>query len=191
MKLLRKRLTPLFYGLALCLPLGLKLGVPVIIVQGERLGLFADRSGVDTSGSDYTVDEVHGFLLTAHQPGQPPVQFRLVGLAESDERWQREATGILSMLLEASRNQVKVTLLDSDPAAALPIALVQLPTGTYIQDIVLSDGVAKLDSATLGQMPRAAAAALQQAQAFAQGQHKNIWAKTTLSSGHHDSDPYV
>ncbi|MGB3199818.1 MAG: hypothetical protein WBA99_02880 [Nodosilinea sp.] len=190
MKPHQNRLTPLLYGLALCLPLGLKLGVPLLLVQGERLGLFAGRLGVDPSGSDYTVDEVHDFLLTAHRPGQPPVQFRLAGLAESDKRWQGEATGILSMLLEASRNQVKVTLLDSDPAAALPIALMQLPTGTYVQDILLSDGVAELDPAQLGEMSKEVVDLLQQAQAVAQGQHKNIWAIGT-SGIHHDSGQKV
>lgn len=177
MKLLRKRLTLLLYGLALCLPLGLKLGVPVILVQGDRLGLFTDRSGVDTSGSDYTVDEVHNFLLTAHRPGQPPVQFRLAGLAESDKNWQGEATGILSMLLEASHNQVIITVANPDPSRSPANALVQLPTGGYIQQILLSDGVAKLEPRQLDRIPAEIVQMLRQAELSAQAAHKNVWSQ--------------
>ncbi|MBE9109282.1 hypothetical protein IQ273_07620 [Nodosilinea sp. LEGE 07298] len=173
MKLLRKRLTPLLYGLALCLPLGLKLGVPLVLVQGERLGLF----GSSSSDAVYTVDRVDGFMVTAHLPHQPPVQFQLAGLAESDERWQREATGILSMLLEASHNQVIITVAKPKQSSSPANALVQLPTGGYIQQILLSDGVAQLEPRQLDGMSAEIVQMLQQAELSAQAAHKNIWSQ--------------
>ncbi len=178
MKLLRKRLTPLLYGLALCLPLGLKLGVPLVLVQGERLGLFAQRSDADSSSEAvYTVDRVDGFMVTAHLPHQPPVQFQLAGLVEPDKRWQGEATGILSMLLEASHNQVVVTVSKPEQSRSPANALVQLPTGGYIQQILLSDGVAKLEPRQLAGIPAEIVQMLQQAETSAQAEHKNIWSQ--------------
>ncbi|MFE4106688.1 hypothetical protein ACFVKH_10405, partial [Almyronema epifaneia S1] len=86
-------LTPLLYGLALCLPLGLKLGVPLALEQGERLGLLGNLAGDRSPANLYMVDSIQGLLLTVHQPNQPSVQLQLAGLTESDERWQDGATG--------------------------------------------------------------------------------------------------
>jgi hypothetical protein len=92
----------------------------------------------------YTVDGVQGLLLTVHQPNQPSTQIQLAGLTAPNERWKEEATGILSMLVQASHNQVKVSFTESRPFDSSVNALVQLPTGAYGQQILLSEGVAPI-----------------------------------------------
>jgi hypothetical protein len=178
MKPLQKRLTPLLYGLALCLPLGLKLGVPLALEQGERLGLLGNFVGDRTPENLCTVDSFQGLLLTVHQPNQPPVQLQLAGLTEPDERWQDEATGILSMLVQASQNQIKVSFTEPGNPDSAASALVQLPTGAYVQQILLSEGVTQIDRTQLNKIPTETAQILQQAEASARAEHKNIWSRS-------------
>ncbi len=177
MKPLRKRLTPLLYGLALCLPLGLKLGVPLALEQGEQLGLLGNLAGDRLSGNLYTVDSVQGLLLTVHQPNQPTVQCQLAGLTEPDERWRDEATGILSMLVQASQNHITVSFIKPKQPDSAANGLVQLPTEAYVQQILLSEGVAQLDRTQLDGIPTETALMFQQAEASAKAEHKNIWSK--------------
>jgi hypothetical protein len=98
------------------LPLGLKLGIPLALEQAERLGLFGSLPGNGSSNDLYTVDGVQGLLLTVHQPNQPSIQIQLAGLTAPNERWTDEATGILSMLAQASQNQVKISFTEPGPA---------------------------------------------------------------------------
>jgi hypothetical protein len=144
MKSRYKWLTPLLLGVSLCLPLGLKLGIPLVLQQGENLGLFETLPGSGSPNDFYTVDGVQGLLLTVHQPNQPSTQIQLAGLTAPNERWKEEATGILSMLVQASHNQVKVSFTESRPSDSSVNALVQLPTGAYGQQILLSEGVAPI-----------------------------------------------
>jgi hypothetical protein len=177
MKPLRKRLTPLLYGLALCLPLGLKLGVPLALEQGEQLGLLGNFVGDRLSDNLYTVDSVQGLLLTVHQPNQPTVQCQLAGLTKPDERWQDEATGILSMLVQASQNRVTVSFTEPKQPDSIASALVQLPSGAYVQQILLSEGIARIDRTRIDRIPTETAQILQQAEASAKAEHKNIWSR--------------
>jgi endonuclease YncB( thermonuclease family) len=120
---------------------------------------------------------IQGLLLTVHQPNQPPVQLQLAGLTEPDERWQDEATGILSMLVQASQNQVTVIFPEPEQPYSTASALVQLPTGAYVQQILLSEGVAQLDRAQLNEIPTEIVQMFQQAEALAKAEHKNIWSR--------------
>ena len=54
-------------------------------------------------------------------------------------------------------------------------ALVELPNGTTLQQVLLEDGVAKLDDSTLEGLSSPEVTVLQEAQATAKSQHKNIW----------------
>jgi hypothetical protein len=56
MKSRYKWLTPLLLGVSLCLPLGLKLGIPLVLQQGENLGLFETLPGSGSPNDFYTVD---------------------------------------------------------------------------------------------------------------------------------------
>jgi hypothetical protein len=113
MKSRYERLTPLLLGVSLCLPLGLKLGIPLALEQVERLGLLGSLPDSGSPKDVYTVDGVQGLLLTVHQPNQPSIQIQLAGLTAPNERWKDEATGILSMLVQASHNQVMVSFTES------------------------------------------------------------------------------
>jgi hypothetical protein len=171
----RKYLIPALYGMALSLPLGVRVGVPLVLVQANKLGLFAEPSGTQAAGSVYTVDGLEGFVLTVHQPHQPKIRVQLAGLIESDGRWGEEATSIVAMLLEASQYQVKVQVITPAQGSSPAIALVKLPTGTYLQQILLAIGVAELDQQQVSMLPIEAAEAFQQAQVIAQSERKNIW----------------
>lgn len=171
----RKYLIPALYGVALSLPLGVRVGVPLVLVRAEKLGLFADSSSTQTADSVYTVDGLEGFVLTMHKPHQRPIQVQLAGLIESDGRWEEEAASIVAMLLEASQYQVEIEMIEPVQGSSPAIALVQLPTGTSLQRILLSIGVAELDQQQLSRLPDEVAEAFQQAQAIAQSERKNIW----------------
>jgi endonuclease YncB( thermonuclease family) len=177
MKSRYKRLTPLLLGVSLCLPLGLKLGIPLVLEQGERLGLFESLPGNRSSKDLYTVDRVQGLVITLHQPNRPSIQIQLAGLMVPNERWKDEATGILSMLVQASQNQVTVSFTEARVSDSPANALVQLPTGTYVQQILLSEGVAWLDLASVKRLPPEIVQILHNAEASAREEHKNIWSQ--------------
>ncbi|MFE4105929.1 thermonuclease family protein [Almyronema epifaneia S1] len=145
--------------------------------QGERLGLLGNLAGDRLSDNLYTVDSVQGLLLTVHQPNQPPVQCQLAGLTEPDERWRDEATGILSMLVQASQNRVTISFTETKQPDSVASALVQLPTGAYVQQILLLEGVAQLDRTQPNSLPTETAQMFQQAEALAQAERKNIWSR--------------
>jgi endonuclease YncB( thermonuclease family) len=177
MKSQYERLTPLLLGVSLCLPLGLKLGIPLALEQVERLGLLGSLPDSGSPKDVYTVDGVQGLLLTVHQSNQPSIQIQLAGLTAPNERWTDEATGILSMLVQASHNQVMVSFTESRSSDSSGNALVQLSTGAYVQQILLSEGIAQLDRTQLTGIPTEIVEMLQRAEASARSEHRNSWSK--------------
>lgn len=117
---------------------------------------------------------LQGKVLTVEQPGESPQTVQLAGIAPASERWQAEANGVIAMLLESNQGQVSVELLSQTPFGTR-LAVIELPNGTTLQEILLEDGVAKLDSDSLKTLPPEVVTTLKQAQASAQLQHKNIW----------------
>ena len=120
------------------------------------------------------VVSVQGSTLSVKVPGQSPQTIQLAGIAPADKHWQEETTGVISALLESTRGQVSVNTMGRSPSGEAS-ALVELPNGTTLQQVLLEDGVAQLDNDSLSRFPADVSAKLQAAQAAAQSQHKNIW----------------
>ena len=158
-------------GAAICLPLVLKLSVPAIL-SNRRIEPFLPNA---SSAMDQVVS-VQGSTLSVEKSGQAPQDITLAGIAPAGEHWQSEANGIISALLESTQGQVSVASIERSPSGEAS-ALVELPSGTTIQQVLLEDGVAKLDDATLKLFPADVATKLQTAQSLAQAQHKNIWSE--------------
>lgn len=156
-------------GAAVCLPLALKLGVPAVLSSRRVESLLASGR----SEMDY-VTSVQGDVLTVEQPGESPQAMQLAGIAPASEHWQAEANGVISMLLESNQGQVSVESL-GQTSSDTHLAIIKLPNGTTLQEILLKDGVAKLDSDSLETLPPEVSTTLKQAEALAQSQHKNIW----------------
>lgn len=98
----------------------------------------------------------------------------MAGLAPSSPRWQAEATGVLTLLLQASDGKVSIQTMHSTQARQT-VALVALPNGTLLQQILLAQGLAKLDRQQISDLPPDIQIVLQQSQASAQQEHKNTW----------------
>jgi endonuclease YncB( thermonuclease family) len=157
----------LLWAIALSLPFVLKFSLPAIL-HGQRLAIAAPNE------SFYRVQTIQGHTLTVVAPNGSTQQIQLAGLASSPSRWQREATGILTLLLHASEGQVSIQTMSPNPAGQT-VALVKLPNGTLLQQILLAQGLAKLDPHQRSDLPPDVQIALQQAQASAQKEHKNAW----------------
>lgn len=159
----------LLWTIALLLPIGLKLGVPTLL---QKQSTFASQNS-----SFYVVEAITGNHLTVCAPNGSIQSIRLAGLAPLPAHWQHEATGVLATLLQASSRQVSVTTIAYPPSRQI-LALVKLPNGTLIQTILLTEGLAKLDSQQVSSLPPDVLTSLQQAQRSAQQQHKNLWGKS-------------
>ena len=159
----------LFCGVALCLPLALRLGIPAILSSRRVEPLLP----LSHSEMDHVLS-VQGEVLTVEQPGKSPEAIRLAGISPANKHWQAAANGVISTLLESNQGQVSVTPVESFDNSGNS-ALIRLPNGTTLQEILLEDGVAKLDEIGLDAVPDDVATTLQKAQAAAQAQHKNIW----------------
>jgi endonuclease YncB( thermonuclease family) len=157
------------WAIALSLPFVIKFSIPAIL-HGQRLAI------ATSSESFYRVQSIQGHTLTVAAPKGSTQQIQLAGLASSPYRWQREATGILTLLLQASEGQVSIQTMPHNPAGQTG-ALVQLPNGALLQQILLAQGLAKLDPHQRSDLPPDIQIALQQAQTSAQQEHKNIWGK--------------
>ena len=157
----------LLWAIALSLPFVLKFSIPAIL-HGQRLAI------ARPSESFYRVQSSQDYRLTVLAPNGSTQQIQLVGLAPSSPRWQREAMGILTLLLQASEGRVSIQTMPHNQAGQT-MALVKLPNGTLLQHILLAQGLAKLDPRQLSDLPPGVQIALQQAQASAQQEHKNTW----------------
>ena len=156
----------LFGGVALCLPLALKIGIPGLL-SSRQMGTLLPAAN---KGMDQVVS-VKGSTLTIQAPGQPPQPIQLAGIAPASEYWQAETTGVISTLIESTHGQVSVSPMGRSSSGESS-ALIELPNGTTLQQVLLEDGVAKLDSDSLSRFPADLSAKLQAAQALAQAQRK-------------------
>ncbi len=156
----------LLWAIALLLPIGLKSGIPALLYEQSTLA--------SSNSSFYNVQAIAGNHLTVRAPNGSTQLIQLAGLSLLPPRWQHEATGVLSALLQVSGGQVAVTITTST-SDGRTLALVKLPNGTLIQTILLSEGLAKLDYRQLTNLPPDILTSLQQAQSAAQQQHQNLW----------------
>lgn len=161
--------------LALCAtllfaPLGLKLGAVPILHQMEQLGWI----NVSEDQSFYKVEAIEQGVLRLQAPDRSHKQVRLVGLTMSD-RWRGQAEGVLLMVLNAAGARVR--LMGEQ-------GLIALPNGTLLQEVLLADGLAKLDAKSLPTFPQSIRDRLQKAETAARAQHKNIWGEPQAALAH-------
>lgn len=156
---------------AIALPLTLKFGIPAVL-SNRRVEPLLDSS----NSAMAQVLSFDGETLIVEQPGRPPESMHLAALSPLEPHWQAEANKVFSLLLEANKGKVSVV-----PVAPLSsptnLALIELPNGTTLQEVLLSNGIAKLNQNGLDAVPSDVATTLQEAQATAQAQHKNIWSE--------------
>lgn len=164
------------FTIMLLLPLGLKLGFPAVLVQAEQAGLLQPFIKSQIS-SAYTVKVIAlkpNLMLTVHTPEKSSITVRLLGLQAANEQWQSQQAGTIAMLLQASN--VQVALLNIQPIKPREVAaIVALPNGTSLQEVLLEDGLAELEPSQLSQLPQDTTQRLQQAETEARKQRKNIW----------------
>lgn len=172
---MKPRLVALF-SVMLLLPLGLKLATPILLKQGMEL---RNVLPFGSTQQQYIVESVEGYTLTLRTRNQTQFKVRLAGLQSGSEYWQRQAAAVTAILLHSSGAEVQlknIQFLDSSEEAQ---AIAQLPNGTPLQQVLLADGLAKLDYAQLKQLPLQFAQPFQKAEASARSQQKNIWASVS------------
>ena len=164
----------------LCVPLGLKLGVPTLLHQADQAGwlekLYPQNQSLDT------VESIQDGIFRLKKPSGEILRVKLAGLV-LDEPWQSQAEGVMAMLLRPAQAKVMVShtqLAQND----ITEAIVSLPNGTPLQEILLADGLAKLNPSTLKTLPGTLILRLQQAEANAKLQHKNVWGDPRYASPH-------
>ncbi|MBM0744916.1 thermonuclease family protein (plasmid) [Phormidium sp. CLA17] len=164
---------PLFYFCValLLLPFGVKLGVPTWVPLAEHL----ERQFSQSSTPRDTVERVRGEVWTLRASDQSQQQVTLAGIMPIDSKWQAQANGVIAILLQSSHQQVDLTITQAIGKGEVARAIAQLPNGTSIQQVLVADGLTKLDKTQLSQLPDEVRNALQQAQTSAQQQRKNIW----------------
>lgn len=156
----------LVYGslIGLLLPIGIRWGIPELAQSARRARLLSPQS------AEATTIAIYGNIWQISSPQHGSRTFQLAGLKPITPIWQAQANSVAMMLIQASQNQVDIQFLPPDSS----LAIVRLPNGTLLQEILLAQGLAELDS-TQKDLPTDIAHALQQAQLTAQQQHKNFW----------------
>lgn len=122
----------------------------------------------------YRVESIQQGVLRLQAPDRSYKAVRLAGLTMSD-RWQGQAEGVVLMVLNA--DGARVRLIDEG-------GLIALPNGTLLQEVLLADGLAKLDANRLSSFPRSIRDRLQKAEAAARAQHKNVWGDSQTVLAH-------
>jgi hypothetical protein len=168
------------FALMLCVPLGLNLAVPTLLHQADRAGwlekFYPQNQSLDT------VESIQNGILRLKKPTGEVLRVKLAGLV-LDAPWQSQAEGVMAMLLRPAQAKVMVShtqLTQND----ITEAIVSLPNGTPLQEVLLSDGLAKLNLNTLNTLPENLVLRLQQAEANAKLQHKNVWGDPRHASPH-------
>lgn len=156
----------LLYGslIGLLLPVGIRWGIPELAQSAQRSRLLSPQT------TESTTISVHGTTWQIASPQHPPRTIQLAGLKPIAPVWQDQANSVAMMLIHASQNQVDIQFLTTNSS----LALVRLPNGTLLQEILLAQGLAELDP-NQKDLPIDVVHALQQAQLTAQQQHKNFW----------------
>ncbi|MGG6269080.1 hypothetical protein ACQ4M3_32935 [Leptolyngbya sp. AN03gr2] len=168
------------FALMLCVPLGLKLAVPTLLHQADR-ARWLEKFYPHNQSLD-TVESIQNGILWLKKPTGEVLRVKLAGLV-LDEPWQSQAEGVMAMLLRPTQAKVMVShtqLAQND----ITEAIVSLPNGTPLQEVLLSDGLAKLNLNTLKTLPENLVLRLQQAEANAKLQHKNVWGDPRHASPH-------
>lgn len=164
MKVSNSRL--LLYGslIGLLLPVGIRWGIPEIALSAQRAGLLSPQT------TEATTIAIYGNIWQISSPQHGSRTFQLAGLKPVALVWQAQANSVAMMLIQASQNQVDIQFLPPNSS----LALVRLPNGTLLQEILLAQGLAELDP-NQKTLPTDVAHALHKAQLTAQQQHKNFW----------------
>lgn len=151
-------------------PLGLKLGAVSILHQMEGLSWIK----VSENPNLYRVESIEGGVLRLQSPDLAFKQVRLAGLTIGD-RWRGQADGVVLMLINAAGARVK--LIDEQ-------GFIALPNGTLLQEVLLADGLAKLNAKSLPLFPQSIRDRLQKAETAARAQHKNVWGEPQAALAH-------
>ncbi|MBW4440377.1 MAG: hypothetical protein KME10_03905 [Plectolyngbya sp. WJT66-NPBG17] len=168
------------FALMICIPLGLKLGVPTLLHQAERARWFEQLRSQNSSFN--TVESIQNGILLIKTPAGETLRVKLAGL-DLDTQWQAQAEGIMAMLLQPA--QTKVMLSHTQMTQnGVTTSIVSLPNGTSLQEILLSDGLAKLNLGDLNPLPEPLVLKLKQAETKAKLQHKNVWGDSHNASPH-------
>jgi endonuclease YncB( thermonuclease family) len=146
-------------------PIGIRWGSPILLHQVEQAGLIKAFSR-----STSTVKTIDGNTWIIAPPNQPIQSLQLAGIEPINPSRIAEANSVLSMIVHASDNQVSVTTLPHSSRA-----LLRLPTGLLLQEILVRAGFAKLDAKQLSLLPQETVTQLEKAQAQARAQHQNLW----------------
>lgn len=154
--------------MALCLPIAAKVGIGAALHNRHLAALLAHSTPTTH------VLSAAGTTLRVQEPHQPPKTIDLAGLTIGDEYWQAESNGVIATLMASTHGQVSVDPVGKTTAGD-PLDLVALPNGTTLQQILLEDGVAKVDAPQIQELPQSVVTTLKKAQTTAQAQHKNIW----------------
>lgn len=159
------------FALMICIPMGLKLGVPTLLHRAEQDGWFERLQSQKSSLN--TVESIQNGILQIKTPAGAILRVKLAGL-DLDTHWQAQAEGIMAMVLQPVRAQVMLS--DAQVAqTGVTEAIVTLPNGTSLQEILLADGLAKVSLNTPNSLPENLMLKLKQAEANAKFQHKNVW----------------
>jgi hypothetical protein len=153
-------------------PLGLKLGTVPMLHGIEQLGWLH----VSEDQSLYRVESIQRGVLSLQATDRSHKQVQLAGLTMGD-RWQGQADGVVLMVLNAAGARVRL-VHEQNIRSGESRAIIALPNGTLLQEVLLADGLAKLDTQALPSLPQTITDRLQKAEASARAQHKNIWAET-------------
>lgn len=159
------------FALVICVPLGLKLGVPTLLHQAERAGWLEQLQSQNPSLN--TVESIQTGILTIKTPAGETLRVKLAAL-ELDTAWQNQAEGVMAMLMQTTQAKVIVSHMQM-AQSGITEAIVTLPNGTSLQEILLSDGLAKLNLNNLNTLPENLGFKLKQAEARAKLQRKNVW----------------
>jgi len=166
------------FAFMICIPLGLQLSVPTLLHQAERAGWLKQLQSQNSSLS--TVKSIQNGILLITSPAGAKLRVRLAGL-DLSERWQNQAEGVVAMLLQPAQAKVMVSQ-ERMSQGGVTDAIVSLPNGTSLQEILLTDGLAKLNLSNLNTLPENLVLKLKQAEAKAQLQHKNVWGESHNAS---------
>lgn len=159
------------FALVICIPLGLKLGVPTLLSQAERAGWLEQLQPQNLSLD--TVESIQDGILMIKTPAGETLRVKLAGL-DLAAPWQNQAEGVIAMLMQTTQAKVIVSHTQIYQSG-ITEAIVTLPNGTSLQEILLSDGLAKLNLNNLNTLPENLVFKLKQAEARAKLQHKNVW----------------
>lgn len=160
------------FSLMLGLPLALKLGTPALLAQGERSGVLKIFQP-QTDHSRVVVESVEGYTLITRTSDNTTLKVKLAGLKNLDRQWQNQAASVIAMVLQASGGTVSLSYVQSLEPGSEIRAIATLPNGTSLQQILLTDGLAKFDR--FQSLPLKLTQAFQTSEADARSQGKNIW----------------